>query len=324
MNTRDRLLLLLKNNEGSWISGEAIGKKLDISRNAVSKHVKNLRLHGYDIVSAPHKGYRLSAGSDVVSPDEIRDGLLTDVMGKKEIVWFKETGSTNIEAKRLADGGAEEGTLVIADNQLSGRGRLGRTWFSSQGQGIFLSIVLRPRLAPMKAARITLMTAVAVAETLISQTGILPTIKWPNDILVNQKKVAGILTELSADMDVVNHVIVGMGLNVNTDVIDFPREIRPLATSIHAETGKIWSRRKLIQAFLKNFEQYYRTMLEGDFEGVMKQWKALSGIIGKEVAVSMVNRKVMGMVLDVDGEGFLILKDRDGTLHRILSGDVHL
>lgn len=324
MSTRDKLLLMLKNNQDTWISGENLRKDLGISRNAVSKHMKILREQGYDINSATNKGYRLSTGSDVISPHEIKQGLLTHVMGKQDIVCFKETESTNTEAKHLANKGALEGTVVIAENQISGRGRLGRSWFSPKGKGIFLSVIVRPRLSPMEAAGITLMTAVALAETLISETGITPTIKWPNDILVNNKKLAGILTELSTDMDVVNHLVVGVGLNVNTRATDFPDDIKPIATSVYEETGKTWPRKRIIQLFLKEFEKFYTTMVEGNFQAIMERWKELSCITGKEITVNMINSKITGKVLDVDMEGVLILKESNGTVHRILSGDIIL
>lgn len=299
-------------------------KELEISRNAVSKHMKTLRNKGYRITAAPHKGYMLSPSSDVITPDEIKNGLRTDIMGKQEIVCLMETASTNTRAKRLASDGAPEGTVVIAENQISGRGRLGRTWFSSKGKGIFLSLVLRPRISPMAAVGITLMTAVAVAETLMDETGIAPTIKWPNDVLVDQKKLAGILTEISTDMDVVNHVVVGMGLNLNTDTADFPDDIRSTTTSIYSETGKTWPRKRLIQSFLEHFESCYIETVNGQFNAVMERWKSFSCITGKTITVNMINKTITGTVLDIDGEGFLILKDSNGTIHRILSGDIIL
>ncbi len=322
--TKDKLLLYLKKNQGKWVSGELISSKLSVSRTAIWKHIRNFKEEGYIIESAPKKGYLLSKASDPITADEIRQGLSTKVFGKKNIVFLNEIDSTNTRAKELAAQGAPEGTLVIAEKQTSGRGRRGRVWFSPPGGGIYFSLILRPVISPSETPRITLMTAVVAAETLISLVKLKLRIKWPNDILVNGSKLAGILTEISTEMDAVNYIVVGIGLNVNTQLEDLPKEIKKTATSILIETGKPFPRIKLIQHYLKLYEKYYDMFKKNDFKPIMKRWRELADIIGKQIRVDVIGKTHIGKVVDVDNDGVLILKDDKGVLQRIFSGDVTL
>jgi len=324
MTTKDQLLLYLKENQGSWVSGELISNNLSVSRAAIWKHIRNLKEEGYVIESAPKKGYFLSESSDPITADEIRQGLCTKVFGKKNIIFLNETDSTNTRAKELAAQGAPEGTLVIAEKQTEGRGRRGRSWFSPPGGGIYFSLILRPVISPGETPKITLMTAVVLAETLISLMKLKLRIKWPNDILVNGKKLAGILTEISTEMDAVNYIIVGLGLNVNTQFEQFPQDIKGNATSILIENGKQFPRVKLIQHYLKLYEIYYDMFKNNDFEPIMKRWRELADIIGKQIRVDVIGKTHIGKVVDVDNDGVLILKDDQGRLQRIFSGDVTL
>ncbi|MBU4185830.1 MAG: biotin--[acetyl-CoA-carboxylase] ligase [Proteobacteria bacterium] len=322
--TKDKLLLFLKKNQGSWVSGELISNNLSVSRAAIWKHIQKLKEEGYVIESASKKGYLLSESSDPITADEIRQGLSTKVFGKKNIIYLNETDSTNTRAKELAAQGAPEGTLVIAEKQTNGRGRRGRSWFSPPGGGIYFSLILRPVISPTETPRITLMTAVVAAETLISLVKLKLRIKWPNDILVNGKKLAGILTEISTEMDAVNYIIVGLGLNVNTRFEKFPQEIKENATSILIETGKQFPRVKLIQHYLKLYEIFYDMFKNNDFEPIMNRWRELADIIGKQIKVDVIGKTHIGKVIDVDNDGVLILKDDQGRLQRIFSGDVTL
>jgi BirA family biotin operon repressor/biotin-[acetyl-CoA-carboxylase] ligase len=324
MTTKDQLLLYLKENQGSWVSGELISNNLSVSRAAIWKHIRKLKEEGYIIESVPKKGYLLSKSSDTITADEIRQGLSTKVFGKKNIIYLNETDSTNTRAKELAAQGAPEGTLVIAEKQTKGRGRRGRSWFSPPGAGIYFSLILRPVISPTETPRITLMTAVALAETLISLMKLKLRIKWPNDILVNGKKLAGILTEISTEMDAVNYIIVGLGLNVNTRFEKFPQEIKEDATSILIENGKQFPRIRLIQNYLKLYEQYYDMFKKNEFEPIMNRWRELADIIGKQIRVDVIGKTHTGKVVDVDNDGVLILKDDQGKLQRIFSGDVTL
>ncbi len=324
MNTKDKLLINLKKSSGIWISGEALSKKLSVSRAAISKHIRALKEQGYDIESATKKGYLLKKISDRVLESEIVDGLETKVFGKKKIVYFQETDSTNTQAKILAEQGAPEGTVVIAEKQTKGRGRKGRSWLSPDGDGIYMSVILRPDIPPFEAPRITLLTAVALAEALISQVQLELRIKWPNDILIHGKKIAGILTEISSEMDVIDYIVVGLGLNVNTLPDKFTEDLKKQSTSVLIETGEPFSRVKLVQAFLHWFERYYDILTTRGFTSIIKRWRELADIIGKEIRVDGIGKTYTGKVLTVDDDGVLILKDKHGQTHRIISGDVTL
>ena len=324
MSTRDRLLSYLKEEKGNWISGELLSNKLAVSRAAIWKHVRKLKEDGYVIESSPKKGYLLSNSPDLLLPSEIEEGLDTKVFGKGNIIYFKETDSTNIKAKDLAAKGAPEGTVVVAEKQTKGRGRRGRSWFSPSGDGIYTSLILRPTMSPGETPRITLMTAVAMAEALLSLTQLKIRIKWPNDILVNGKKIAGILTEISTEMDGVNYIIVGLGLNVNTPAESFPAEIKGEATSILIETGKQFPRAPLVREYLRWYEKYYEIFNKRGFESIIHRWKELADIAGQQIVVDVLGEKYIGEVLDVDSDGVLILRDSKGNTHRIFSGDVTL
>ncbi len=320
MSTKNQLLSYLKESNGSWVSGESLSNKISVSRSAVWKQICKLREDGYVIKSSPKKGYLFQKSPDMLLPDEIREGLQTRVFGKKKIVYFKEIDSTNTRAKDLATKGAPEGTLVVSEKQTKGRGRKGRNWFSPSQGGIYTSLILRPRIPPNEAPKMTLLTAVAVAETLHSLTQLNANIKWPNDILINEKKIAGILTEISTEMDAIDYIIVGLGININTP--HFPDDIQVKATSVLIETGKHFPRIKLIKEYLKRYEDYYETFKRTGFEPILKRWKELTNIMGRKIIVEMIDKKYIGEVQDIDSEGVLILKDNSGKHHRISSGDV--
>lgn len=322
MATKDLLLALLKEAKGDWVSGESLSAGLSVSRSAIWKHIRSLREEGYLIRSSSGKGYLLEKASSLLLPEEIREGLATRFLGKKDIHHFREIISTNTTAKELADNGAAEGTLVVSEMQTGGKGRLGRKWFSPPGEGIYLSMILRPTVSPAEAPRMTLMTAVAMAEALHAGTGLHVSIKWPNDIIFGGKKLAGILTEISTEMDAVEYMVIGVGLNVNT--VSFPAELQERATSLRIETGKIHSRSDLIKVFLKWFEGYYALFQQGDFKPILDRWKHYSHIAGRRIRVETIGEEYDGTALDVDRDGFLIVEDDDGRIHRIYSGDITL
>lgn len=322
MSTKNQLLSLLKRAKGDWVSGESLSTGLSVSRSAIWKHIRRLREEGYLIQSSPGRGYLLEKVPDLLLPEEIREGLKTRILGKKDILHLRETVSTNNTAKELATNGAEEGTLVVAEMQTGGKGRLGRKWFSPFGEGIYLSLILRPAVSPAEAPRMTLMAAVATAEALHAGAGLHVSIKWPNDILLGGKKLAGILTEISTEMDVVDHMVIGLGLNVNTAV--FPSEIQGKATSLLIETGKTHSRSELVRNFLKWFEGYYEMFQHGDFETILDRWRQFSHIAGRRITVETVGEKYSGTALDIDRDGFLMMRGDDGQTRRIYSGDVLL
>jgi len=321
-STRYKLLSLLKNSKGEWLSGEALSSELNVSRAAIWKNITSLKEEGYVIESVTRKGYCLMDAPDLLLKNEIQEKLTAKIFGAGEIVHFHETDSTNSRARELAERGSPEGTVVVAEKQTVGRGRKGRSWFSDDKGGIYMSIILRPLLSPGDTAGITLMTAVALAEALLSIAPIDVKIKWPNDILVNGKKLSGILTEMDAGMDSVNYIIVGVGINVNADIDNFPDEVREVATSISAETGMKLSRNDVICAFLERLEFYYESSRKEGFASVIEKWKSLSDIIGRPVRVDVVNGSFTGRVADIDPSGILVLEDKDGNTKRIISGDV--
>jgi len=324
MSTRDHLLTHLKEGKGNWVSGEFLGRSLMISRAAIWKHICTLKEEGYIIDSSRKKGYLLRQATESLLPQEIQEGLKTNFIGRNNVVYFKETDSTNTRAEHLANEGAPEGTVVIADTQTQGRGRRGRSWFSPPGAGIYASLILRPRLAPNEAPKLTLMTSVAAVETLRAFTALAVTIKWPNDVLIHEKKVAGILTEINAEMDKIHYVIIGIGMNINTPLKAFPGDIRKIATSLLIETGNRFSRVSILRDYLERFEKCYDEFANEGFNPLMSRWRALTDIIGKRISVDVIHSTYTGIVRDIDEDGFLILQDRDGNLKKIISGDIAL
>jgi len=324
LQTRERLMSDLKAASGKWISGRLLGERLSVSRSAVWKQVCALKEEGYVIESSPRKGYRLRDLPDLLLIREIRDGLATRVLGRREARYERRTDSTNRIARELALQGAPEGTLVVADEQTQGRGRMDRSWFSPPLQGIYASLILRPAIPPHEAPRMTLLSSVAVADALLAETRLDVRIKWPNDILVKGRKIAGILTEISTGMDAVEYMVVGLGVNVNTPAEDFPREIRQQATSILVETGAPFPRAALLRGLLAAYERHYDLFRTSGFGPVMQRWKTLTDMMGRRILVRTAGRQHVGEVLDLDSEGFLILRDDRGETVRIFSGDVTL
>ncbi|HUH65858.1 MAG TPA: biotin--[acetyl-CoA-carboxylase] ligase [Syntrophales bacterium] len=322
MSTKDQLLIYLKEGKGTWVSGEFLANKMAVSRSAVWKHIGSLKEDGYVIDSSRKKGYLLRRTSDLLLPGEIREGLNTSFLGKRGILYFAETDSTNVRAKYLASDGVPEGTIVVAERQTHGRGRKGRAWFSPDGGGIYTSVVLRPSIPPYEAPKLTLLASVAVAEALMSLTALKVSIKWPNDILIKRKKIAGILTEISTEMDTIDFVIIGVGLNVNIPRKALPPDIRETATSILMETGREFPRIALLRAFLEWLEIYYETFRTRGFGPVLNRWKHLSDIVGRRISVDLIGGSRAGTVLDVDSDGFLILQNNSGKTERIVSGDI--
>jgi BirA family biotin operon repressor/biotin-[acetyl-CoA-carboxylase] ligase len=309
--------------EKEYVSGEVLAQKLGISRVAVWKQIQKLKDIGYKIISDQNLGYCLVSRPDLLLPQEIQRGLSTNYIGK-EIYYFPELKSTSIIAKEKALHGAEgigEGTLIIAERQSAGKGRLGREWFSPAG-GIWLSIILYPQLSPSYISRITLMTAVAVVRAIKICTHIKSQIKWPNDILINEKKVCGILTEMSAELDIINWVVVGIGINANIDLRDFPEDIQENTISLKETSGKEISRVKLAQTFLQEFEKYYEKLKRKEFPFILKEWRLYSHTLGKKIRVDIGERIITGEAMDISESGVLILKKEDGELIEIISGTI--
>jgi BirA family biotin operon repressor/biotin-[acetyl-CoA-carboxylase] ligase len=308
--------------QGEWISGESLSRQLQVSRTAVWKHVCALKTAGYRIDSVPRKGYLLREIPDLLRPRELREGLKTSCIGQGEIRYFDRTDSTNLRAKAMAADGAPEGTLVIAEEQTQGRGRRGRDWFSPPGAGIYLSLIIRPAILPQEAPRFALLTAAAVAAAVRDTTTVEARIKWPNDILAGGRKLGGILTELSMDMDKVEYMIIGMGINVNLDREDFPPGLRELGTSMRMELGRLLPRLPLARAILERFEETYGEYQRHGFASIRRRWQSFTDMIGRTVAVDAMGRRFTGEVTDFDEDGYLVIRERNGGPMRLFSGDV--
>ena len=313
----DEKILALMRDKDDYISGEDLSKELGISRAAIWKHIEELRQEGYDIIAVPHLGYRIASTPDRLIPPEVSWKLNTKIFGKK-IYSYKKTDSTNKIAYKLAEDGAGEGTVVFAEEQTKGRGRFSRTWVSPQG-GIYMSLVLRPKLEPVKTARITLAAAVAVAEAVRKVTNLPAQIKWPNDVLINGSKAAGILTEMRAEQDAIDFVIIGIGVNVNTPKDGLPKG----ATSLKEELNVSVSRVELAKRILEMFEARYLELEKG-FGKIMEEWRRLSDTLGRRVRIHTHDQALEGQALDVDENGGLILRLDSGFNRHIFSGDVEL
>ncbi len=311
-----KILQHLKNTS-THISGEQISKQLKISRSAIWKNIEELRKDGYLIEATPHLGYTLKSIPDKLLAHEIQDQLQTKFVGKN-FVWHDSLESTMSLAFKLGLEGAQEGTVVCAEGQTKGKGRLGRVWNSPKRKGIYLSIILRPSLSLQDVSKLTLLTAVALCEAITKQTRLSGFIKWPNDILMNQKKVSGILTELHAELDQVRFVVIGIGINVNASLQQLPEN----ATSLKCEKGDAINRIALTQEVLRYVENWYEHVLEHGFDLIMKRWKELSLTIGHQIEFVDQNGKVRGKAIDVDEYGGLIIEDHSGIRVKKMSGEV--
>ena len=319
--TRQHLLGRLKETRGGWVSGGDLSRELHISRTAVWKHVCILRNEGYVIESATRKGYLLKETLDRLIPAEIGAALRSKCLGRR-IVFENEVDSTNRLARDLAISGTVEGTLVVAESQTGGRGRKGRNWYSPPGEGIYVSLVLRPLFQPSEASKMTLLTGVALAETLIPIVPSRVTIKWPNDVLAGGKKLAGILIEISTQIDAIDYMVVGVGLNVNTPPGRFPVDLRERATSLAAEIGHTVDRTEILGAFLERLERYYDLIGREGFAPVIRRWRELSDMAGRRVRVHAFDRSLEGTIEGIDDDGVLLVNVSDGATHRVIAGDV--
>jgi len=316
-----RELVLRALQQERRVSGEQLGKRLHISRTAVWKHVNELRKKGYQINSSPKLGYSFIKSTDLLLPEEIGLGLETSVIGK-HILHHQEVTSTQDVAEELAKGGADEGIVVIAETQTNGRGRKGRDWISPSEGGAYISIILKPNLLPSQIIQIPLIAGVGVCRAIQRASTVQPRIKWPNDIIINGKKVAGILTEMSCEIDRVHYVVLGIGVNVNTPMSFLAELTGGIANSLANECGESVSRVRLVQYILGEFEHIYTKFLAFGFSAIREDWKMLNNTIGSWVKVSDGRRVVVGMAFDIDDDGFLLVKKENGDVKRITSGDV--
>ncbi|MGG4040885.1 biotin--[acetyl-CoA-carboxylase] ligase [Bacillus smithii] len=318
---RTKLLEAFSKAEGEFLSGQELADIIGCSRTAVWKHMEELRKEGFELEAVRKKGYRIISMPDKVTANEILLGLKTRFMGRK-IVHKETVDSTQIEAHRLSQEGCPEGTVVIAEEQTAGRGRMTREWYSPKSSGIWMSIILKPTLPPQQAPQFTLLTAVAIVEAIEEITGLQPKIKWPNDILINGKKMTGILTELQANADQIYAIIIGIGMNVNQ--LQFPDELKNIATSLAIEKGEKVFRPKLIQRILEKLEHYYDLYLNEGFAPIKALWEQYAISIGKHIKARTITGVITGKALGITDEGVLQLQDANGTIHNIYSADIEI
>ena len=323
MTVDARILQALRTGSGSF-SGAELAQRLGTSRAAISARVEELRRAGYDIEASPHQGYRLLSSPDALYADDLGWRLEPDRTIGRDIRVFEQTTSTNDIVEKLAQGGAGEGAVVFAEFQTAGRGRLGRHWVSPARKGLWFSVLLRPNISPLAATRLTVASATALRQAIELETGLKPEIKWPNDILVSGKKVAGILTELSAELDRIKYAVVGIGVDVNLSEDDLPRELRSQATSLQIELGRPLVRVELAAAVLREFERVYRQILSGEFSAVADEWERHCSTLGHRLEIQLGDRRVSGRAESLGEDGALLLRTEHGHLERIVGGDVRI
>jgi BirA family biotin operon repressor/biotin-[acetyl-CoA-carboxylase] ligase len=317
----EEILQLLRDHSSGFLSGEEISRRLKVSRTAVWKRMKRLKTLGYEIEASTRSGYRLIQSPDLLTPSEIRPFLKTKWMGKT-IHHFHTLDSTNSKAYQLALDGAEEGEVVISESQEKGRGRLGRQWFSPPFLNLYLSVILRPKIPPHQASLITLMAAVATADAIQKFSGLLPLIKWPNDILLRDRKIAGLLNEIHSEMDRIHFVILGIGVNLNLDKRMFSKEFGAEATSLKIETGQAISRKIFLQTLLQELEKWYTIFMKEGSAQILKAWRDRAHIKGRRVKVTSFGKALTGVAVDIDSDGALILETMGGKRERVVAGDV--
>jgi BirA family transcriptional regulator, biotin operon repressor / biotin---[acetyl-CoA-carboxylase] ligase len=320
-NVRQALLDAFKNANGKFISGEKLAQNIGCSRTAIWKHIEDLKKDGFHVEAVRKKGYRLLEQSNKLSENEIYLGLETEEIGRS-VYFFESVTSTQKVAKEYAMNGAKHGTLIVADEQTEGRGRMVRKWYSPKGTGIWASFILRPDIQIQHAPQLTLLSAVAVVQAIKKVTHITPEIKWPNDILISGRKVCGILTELQAEEDRIQSVILGIGINVNQDKNDFSAEIIKKATSLKIELGKTVNRSSLIQSLCYYIEQLLHLYISEGFTPIKSLWETYAVSIGKRISARTVKGTFDGVALGINNEGVLLLKQDNGDIVEIISADI--
>ncbi len=306
-----------------FLSGGQLCRELGMTRSAVWKHISRLRENGYSIEAVSGRGYRLQGSPGLPVSGEVAPSLSTERFGR-ELCFHEEVDSTNVKAKILARQGASEGTVLVADSQTGGRGRMGRAWVSPPGANLYFSIVLRPPVPPLRLSQIPLLAAAAIHEALDSTVeGVAAMIKWPNDILIEGRKVCGILCEMETEPDMTHFVIVGIGINVNLGNI--PDEIGEIATSLSLESGIEHSRADILSAILNGFEPLYDRWLEADdLCDVLPYLERYAWLKDRDVTVQQYKSTLAGSVRGLTGKGELLLEDKEGMVHVVSSGEAHI
>ena len=323
MSLDAQILTALRRAGAGCVSGAELSQKLGVTRAAVWARIEDLRQLGYDIAASPHQGYQLLGVPDVLHGDDLLSLLEGIQVVGRDIRVFEKTNSTNDVVEKLARDGVPEGVVVFAESQTQGRGRLGRRWLSPSRRGLWFSVLLRPRqLRPQAATQLTVAAATSLVRAIREQTGIEAGIKWPNDILVNGRKVAGVLTELNAELDHIKYLILGIGVDVNLTAGEFPPELRKSATSLKIEAGREVHRASLAAAILRELDRDYARITSGQFEAVADEWEERCTTLGRRISIEMGSRVLQGHAEALDHDGALLLRTEHGHLERIVGGDV--
>ncbi len=316
----EELLALLQKNRRSFLSTKQISNKLGLHPYVIYQAIRELRRWDFKIESEKGKGYMLTQAPEFLLPGEIMKKLKTKVLGR-EVLSYRTIGSTNALGFRLAEAGAPEGTLIVADEQTKGRGRMGRSWYSPPKLGLWMSLILRPEVPPFSAPGLSICAGLALAQAIRDLSGVDARIKWPNDCLIDGRKVGGILLELSAELDRTNFVIAGIGVNVNHQRDDFPKRLPAKVTSIRMESGKEISRMALLTSFLKRFEAIYLNFKKNGLAPQRRLIKKFSSLLGKQVAVKFGKERIEGLAQDIDDNGSLVIRTKKGE-RAVRAGEV--
>lgn len=313
---------ILKELKGrtDYISGQALAQQLDVSRTAIWKMIKQLEKEGYKIEAVPNRGYRLIGGSDIISEDEL-SYLMDESWLIHKVYYYEQVESTNTTAKQLAEQGAPSGSLVIAESQRAGKGRRGKGWISPKGSGIWMSLILKPDLNPLSASMLTLVAALAVSRGIDMAAGMETQIKWPNDIIFKGKKICGILTEMSSELDHIHYIVTGIGINVN--ITELPDELKMIATSCYLATGRQINRVELIGCIMKEMKYYYELfMIQHDLSLFLDQYHQRLANKDKEVKVIGQTEGYQGVARGITETGELLVEMEDGSIRKVISGEV--
>jgi BirA family transcriptional regulator, biotin operon repressor / biotin---[acetyl-CoA-carboxylase] ligase len=324
MTVDAEILRALRGAGSEAVAGTELSQKLGISRAAIWAHIQELRQLGYDIEASPHLGYRLLSVPDVLHADDLLSRLKGVRVIGRDIRVFQETTSTNDVVDKLARDGVPEGAVVFAESQTRGRGRLGRKWISPAGKGLWFSVLLRPKLHPLASTQLTVAAGAALARAIELATRLRPEIKWPNDVLLDGRKVAGILMEMGAEMDRVQFITLGIGVDVNLQASEFPAELRKIATSLRIQSGKPVNRADLAARLLAELDQDYARICNGQFSAVADEWQERCTTLGRNVTIHTGTRRIHGRAESLDPDGALLIRTEHGHLERIIGGDVTL
>ena len=318
-SNKTKILKILRNTDG-YLSGQELCEQLGISRTAVWKYMKQLKEEGYEIQSVQNKGYCLMEVPDVLGESEIKSRMETQWVGQR-VYFYEEIDSTNTQAKRLAEEDAPSGTLVVSDCQVKGKGRRGRVWTSPKGEAIYMTILLRPQIRPDRASMVTLVMGLSVVQAIRNVLGLETSIKWPNDVVLNRKKLVGILTEMSAQMDYIEYLVIGTGINANMTA--FSEELKDKATSLRMEMGRPVNRAALIAESMKCFEKNYEIFEKTqDLSGLMEDYQAVLANLNQPVRVLEPGHEYSGIARGINEKGELLVEREDGTVSAVYSGEV--